>query len=176
MWIKGKSELQCWWWVEGHVWPSCESICPREWKSWKRWKPSNEKQNVANYSLCIVIRRFLEQWHSLQRTTLTSIFYKKWIDSYICIFYESNFQDKFIYMFVIFPNSVNWKLFMICMFHVLVAKLLLFLPNLCRERLGESSYPLRKLVPCVAPLNVKWFQAWFRWLVSNFFPLSIPSH
>jgi hypothetical protein len=60
------------------------------------------------------VRSRLGQQHGHQSTALTSLFYQNiyWKVIYV-YFYESNFQDKSIYMIFTFSNSTAYKLFMI---------------------------------------------------------------
>jgi 5-methylcytosine-specific restriction endonuclease McrA len=63
---------------------------------------------VYMYSLRFHIRSRLVQRHGHQSTTLTSLFYKNLYWKVIYVYsYESNFQDKSIYMIFTFSNSTN---------------------------------------------------------------------
>jgi hypothetical protein len=61
-----------------------------------------------DYSLRFGKRSRLKQRHSLQNTTLTSLFYKNiyWKVKYV-YFYEKNFQNKSIDMIFTFLNSIT---------------------------------------------------------------------
>jgi hypothetical protein len=63
---------------------------------------------MDTYSLRFRIRSRLGQRHGHQSTTLTSLFYQNicWQVIYVRS-YESNFQDKFIYMIFTFSNSTT---------------------------------------------------------------------
>jgi hypothetical protein len=66
------------------------------------------KKHTYSYYLRFSIRSRLGQRHDNQSTTLTSLFYKNIYWKVIYVYsYESNFEDKYIYMVFTFSNSTN---------------------------------------------------------------------
>jgi hypothetical protein len=81
---------------------------------WKRELKAKFARNVELnlqiniYSLRFRIRGRLGLQHGHQSTTLTSLFYKNIYWKVIYVYsYESNFQDKSIYMIFTFSNSTT---------------------------------------------------------------------
>jgi hypothetical protein len=90
--------------------------CSTSIETTKQWVEPNQATYLKHvlpsenkrYSLRFHIRSHLGQRHGHQSTTLTSLFYKNIYSKVIYVYsYESNFQDKSIYMIFTFSNSTT---------------------------------------------------------------------